>query len=230
MSGNGTPQLEISPALLGELRRLVAAADGVEAPKVVRKRKVRRLPVFLTHGEFDALLDATPTPRDRMLVLLMRFAGLRVSEATKLRIEHIDFAPEAAAGDAAVKTAVGLIRVLEGKGGKDRNVPLHPKLAPSLRAWIGARRIGLLFESPRKAGSALTTRSVQRMIKAAGISAGVTKTVTPHKMRHSFATWMLRNGANLRQVQKVLGHANIGTTEIYTAVTDEELDLVVPLA
>lgn len=169
----------------------------------------RRLPIVLREPEMAALVAAVPTARDRLIVDLGRYAGLRVSEIVRLRVEHLDL-------DA------GLIEVHAGKGDKDRNLPLHRSLVEPLRACIGDRATGWLFPSPRGAGH-LTSRSVQRMIAASAARAGIARRVTPHKLRHTFATTALRRGANLRQVQELLGHASVATTEIYTHLDVDDL-------
>jgi site-specific recombinase XerD len=216
---------DISAADVAVLERLLASARGETAAKPARKKKRRSLPVFLTEHELDALLAAVPFERDRLLVRMMRFAGLRVSEACKMRVEHLEFYAEPKQGG-----AVGLVRVIEGKGGKDRNVPMHPQLLEPLREWLGERRSGWLFESPRYPGRFYSVRGVERMVQVATQRAGITKHVTPHKLRHSFATWLLRKGANLRQVQMLLGHSSVAITEIYTHITSDELDAVIGLA
>lgn len=163
----------------------------------------RRLPVFLRGHELDALLAAAEGELDRVLLMTAAYAGLRISEVVKLRVEHIDLEQ-------------GVLFVSQGKGDKDRYIPLASKLLGPLRAWIGGRRAGYVFPALRQRSRGhLSQRYAQLMVLATAARAELTKHVTPHKLRHTFATQLLSKGANVREVQELLGHSNLGTTEIY---------------
>ncbi|MEO0939732.1 MAG: site-specific tyrosine recombinase XerD [Pseudomonadota bacterium] len=200
-----------------------------------------RLPKTLTHREVDALLEAARslgrTEADRLrntcLIELLYATGMRVSELVSL--------PAAAA-----RGAPKMLLVL-GKGGKERLVPLSPPAQAALAAWItardaaeaaaeekGARASPFLFPSRSKAGH-LTRHAFYLQIKDMAVRAGISPAkVTPHTLRHAFATHLLEGGADLRAIQTLLGHADVATTEIYTHVQTERLrDLVLehhPLA
>lgn len=171
-------------------------------------KRRRKLPTFLSDREVDALLRATTTQRDRLILFLMRFIGLRVSEVSKLRIEHIDF------GAAGGPT----LFVREGKGMKDRALPIPRAVASPLRGWIGPRADGPVFPSSR--GGALKVRAIQLLVKRLAVRAGIRaatehRRATPHKFRHAFATKMLERGADINSVREALGHSSIQTTQIY---------------
>jgi site-specific recombinase XerD len=174
----------------------------------------KRLPVWFRRHEADALLAAADLQRDRVILMVGLYCGLRVSEIVGLEVPDIDLAE-------------GMLMVREGKGGRDRAVPIPSRLLEALRSWLGTRTTGPVFPSP--AGTApLSVRTVQRIIKRAARKAGIAGVdrpgrVTPHKMRHTFATTLLQEGASIREVQELLGHASVATTEVYTHVTDQRL-------
>jgi integrase/recombinase XerD len=171
----------------------------------------RKLPKFLREDELEGLLAAARTERDRVLVSAGLYLGLRVAELCKLRVEDLDLDE---------RTAF----VNQGKGGKDRVVPIPLRFVPALRAWVGPRRRGPLFPSPRDPHKPLTTRAVRYLVLRLAERAGVDRIrVSPHKLRHTFATRLLARGADLREIQELLGHANIQTTTIYAAVVTERL-------
>jgi len=177
----------------------------------------RRLPVILTPRESEALLAAacdaassasTPTKqlaawRDFVMVQTGLLAGLRVAELCDLTVPDIDLAG-------------AVLAVIEGKGKKDRNLPINAKLLNVLREWIGARTQGFLFPGPN--GKRLSERTFQVRLTELAKAAGIRKAIHPHLMRHSFACALLRSGADLREVQELLGHANLATTAIYLHV------------
>lgn len=168
----------------------------------------RRAPKYLRAGEDDRLIAAAPTDRDKMILRVGLLMGLRVSEIVKLRIEDLD-------------VDGGTALIARAKGDKDRYVPIPAKLLDPLIAYIGDRIEGPVFLS--RFGRQLTTRTVQLMVKDAAAKAGITRRTTPHHMRHTYATRLLNKGANLREVQDLLGHASISTTEIYTHVAVDRL-------
>jgi integrase len=163
----------------------------------------------------EALLGAADAPRDRLLLGLGLFCGLRVSELCKLEAPDLDL-------------GAGQLLVREGKGGKDRTVPLPSRLVEELRGWLGGRTVGLVFPSPRKAGRPLTTRAVQLLIKRVAAKANIpgaleARKVHPHRLRHSFATRLLRSGADIIEVRDLLGHSSVGTTQVYLSADTTRL-------
>jgi integrase/recombinase XerD len=170
----------------------------------------RRLPRFLSPAEADVLVAAAQSPLERTLILVALYLGLRVSELVCLRAENVDLEQ-------------GIVAVLAGKGDRDRNLPLAARLKEPLAYWLCGRRSDFVFPSPRFKGRHLSARWVQLAIKAAAVRAGLAKRVTPHVLRHSFATNLLDKGADLRQIQELMGHASVSTTEIYTHVLPNRL-------
>jgi site-specific recombinase XerD len=197
----------------------VMAPSKIELPKVSRKQVT-----FLHYDEIQRLIDGMDITsesglRDRAIVELLFSSGLRVSELVNLNRDHIN-----------TKRREFMVR---GKGQKDRPIFISESAAGWVDRYLDARQDTLapLFISYSKNVEAntsgdfrrLTARSIQRMVNKYARLAGITKHVSPHTMRHSFATDLLMNGADLRSVQSMLGHSNISTTQIYTHVTDEHL-------
>ncbi|HEY4476610.1 MAG TPA: site-specific tyrosine recombinase/integron integrase [Candidatus Paceibacterota bacterium] len=147
--------------------------------------------------------------RDRAIFELLFSTGLRISELCNLGRENVN-----------LKSQEFSVR---GKGGKVRVVFLSPEAKQALEAYLDKRKDTAEPMFVNSQEGRLTPRSVERLIKKYAISAGIMKSVTPHTLRHSFATDLLRNGADLRAVQLLLGHASISTTQVYTHVTDREL-------
>ena len=187
-------------------------AELVDMPKTPRK-----LPDLLTTDEIDAMIasiDPTTTKgiRDRAIIELLYSCGLRVSELTALRLGDLFFGE-------------GFIRVL-GKGEKQRLVPISEIARERISAYLDERRLSesnhdTLFLNNR--GTALTRVMIFTIIKEAAARAGIEKQISPHTLRHSFATHLLEGGAGIRQVQELLGHESILTTEIYTHLNSEHL-------
>lgn len=193
--------------------------DKIILPKVSRKQVT-----FLYRDEVNRLLTQIDTAseqglRDRAIIELLFSSGLRVSELVGLDRDHVN-----------TKRREFMVR---GKGQKDRPVFISQATAMHIENYLAARDDSLppLFISYSRNVSAttsgdykrLTARSVQRMLSNYARLAGITKHVSPHTMRHSYATDLLMNGADLRSVQSMLGHSNISTTQVYTHVTDEHL-------
>ena len=192
----------------------------IELPHVVRKQVT-----FLHFDEVEALLseidlDTEVGLRDRAIIELLFSGGLRVSELVKLD-----------RGDINLEKREFTVR---GKGSKDRPIFISKSAAEHLADYLAARSdalVPLFLSYSRNPGPVdtsgnyrrLTSRSVERLIEKYARAAGITKHVTPHTLRHSFATDLLMNGADLRSVQSLLGHADISTTQIYTHVTDAHL-------
>lgn len=180
-------------------------------------RKAERLPMYLTVEEVSRLLTAVGAHKDRDIRLkamleLMYAAGLRVSELTGLRLDGLDL-------------NVGCVRVM-GKGGKERVVPIGERAKWAIQSYLDRRpqtpaSVKTLFVSDRK--NTMSTVHFWRLIRQAALNAGIQKPVTPHTLRHSFASHLVQNGADLRAVQEMLGHSSISTTQIYTHVGQSHL-------
>jgi len=185
-------------------------------------RMPRLLPETLTQAEVERLLEA-PAPDallDRALLELLYASGLRISEALRLDLEDISL-------DGA------FVRVI-GKGDRERLVPVGEVALDAIRAWLDGPRAAILAEhhvEPVRGGPLLVARSGKRLarqqgwtiVKRAAAAAELSDRVSPHTLRHSFATHLLEGGADLRIVQELLGHASISTTQLYTHVTGERI-------
>lgn len=180
----------------------------------------KKLPVFLDKIEITELIEAPDinTPlgkRDRAILEVFYATGMRISEIVSLNIWDIDLTSEE-------------IKVL-GKGGRERIVILGKKAQEALREYITTARKELLKDKEEealflnKSGTRLTVRSIQRMVNKYIKILGIRKKVTPHSLRHTFATHLLEGGADLRSVQELLGHSSLSTTQIYTHLTGERL-------
>ncbi len=180
----------------------------------------RKLPQTLTTGEIDRLLAAPSggdaySVRDRAMLELFYSSGLRISELCGLSLQQVDLEN-------------GFVRVF-GKGSKERVVPLGAQARDAVQAYLVSARPRLvkprtgseLFLSER--GKAISRKTLWVMVKKNARRAGIEKPVKPHLLRHSFATHLLGGGADLRAIQEMLGHASIGTTQIYTAVESSRL-------
>lgn len=171
-------------------------------------RRPLKLPIVLSHEELLAFFDQIPSLKYRAALMVCYGAGLRVSEAVALKISDID-------------SRRMLIRVEQGKGAKDRYAMLSPRLLQVLRRyWRAARPQHYLFPSWRQERH-LSCGSLQLACREAAVRAGIPKRVTVHTLRHSFATHLLENGADIRIIQVLLGHSRIDTTARYTAVSPQ---------
>jgi len=190
-------------------------------------RLIQRLPRALTPEEVAKILEAVrvDTPkglRDRAMLELAYACGLRVSELVGLDV-------------GSVNLEAGLVRVF-GKGARERVVPVGRAACQALREYLrrgrpvlcGGRQVRALFVNRR--GERLTRQGFWKLLKYYARAAGITKNLSPHTLRHSFATHMLENGADLRVVQELLGHADINTTQVYTHLTGKRLREIFALA
>ena len=200
------------------VRERAITADPTEL--VERPRLARKLPRVLSYEEVERLL-ATPSEetargiRDSAMISLMYASGLRVSELCSLKVGDLD-------------RRVGTVSPL-GKGGKRRVVPVGQVALERIERYVelvrahtkGATTDPHLFLSPR--GKRFTRQGLWKILKTYARACGITVPISPHKLRHSFATHLLRGGADLRAVQAMLGHADLGTTEIYTRVAQDHV-------
>jgi integrase/recombinase XerD len=183
-------------------------------------RRATRLPRTLTKQEITALLNLPTLPaaedrRDRAMIELLYASGLRISELLGLQLSQMDL-------------GLGSLRVF-GKGSKERIVPMGQAAREAVIDYVEharplllkGRSTRILFVSRR--GTALTRQASWKLLRQRARRAGITKPISPHMLRHSFATHLLEGGADLRAVQAMLGHANIATTQIYTEVERSRL-------
>ena len=189
--------------LVSEGERKDNPSSAVDSPKLGKY-----LPVVLSVEEVRAILKAAPNERDRAILEVLYGCGLRVSEVCSLKISEVYLK------DMFVKVM--------GKGSKERLVPMAPSTASAIMDYLSVRPESdagcedVLFLN--RFGRALSRVAVFKMVKSVALVAGVDKNLSPHTFRHSFATHLIENGADLRVVQEMLGHESILTTEIYTHV------------
>lgn len=201
--------------------------EAMPADKIELARISRPQVTFLNPEELERLASQPNTDnlsglRDRAIIELLFSSGLRVSELVSLDREHVNLTRREF--------------MVRGKGQKDRPIFISPEAASWITRYLeerqdNSRPLFIRYSGIKKADTSgnfarLTARSVQRMVARYARLAGITKHVSPHTLRHSFATDLLMNGADLRSVQAMLGHSNIATTQIYTHVTDPHLKAV----
>lgn len=179
-------------------------------------RKEKHIPVVLAKEEVKKMINLPSNPKHHCIISLLYGAGLRVSELTHIKMRDIDFDRN-------------LLRVFQGKGKKDRMTLLPEALKEIL---IKQENLKIpndyLFTNGR--GSRLTEATIQKIVVSTAKKAGIAKNVTPHTLRHSFATHLLENGTDIRYIQELLGHAKLQTTQIYTHVANNNLkNIVSPL-
>ena len=202
--------------LLAEGRIKDRPTENVTSPKVGKS-----LPDAISISQVRQLLAqpaerSTPeAKRDRAMLELLYASGMRVSELVSLNLNNVDIE--------------GCYVRCFGKGNKERMIPIHPRAAKTVDEYVKEARPQMVRSDGERAlflnqrGDRLTRQGLWQILKAYAKSAGLGKKVTPHTLRHSFATHMLSGGADLRSVQELLGHANISTTQIYTHLTSEHI-------
>ena len=190
----------------------------VELPK-----KEKRLPKFIYPDEIEKLFDSIDTSsvlgkRNYLILEFLYGTGVRVTELVNVKLNDIDFYDHTV--------------LIHGKGQKDRIVPLHQRLTDEIRDYVLTARVDLLKHNQSKIspfvflnnrGTQITSRGVRMVINKILLNSGEALKISPHTLRHSFATHLLNNGADLRSVQELLGHAHLSSTQIYTKVSKEKL-------
>jgi site-specific recombinase XerD len=196
----------------------------VAVEEIPYARRPKRVPVVPSAGEVGEFLAAVENLKHRTVLLVIYASGLRLSEALSLRVGDVD-------------AARGLIRVRGGKGNKDRNTILSATLLAALRAYWRAYRPGTwLFPGQGPQGH-LSVHMIQKVCVRVREKLGISKAISPHTLRHAFATHLLESGVDLRTIQQMLGHKSLSTTSIYLHVSVGALqrsggkcDLLAPLA
>jgi len=178
------------------------AADGLSRPK-----RPMSTPRFITEDEVRRLIEAAVKdgPRNGLIVSILAYTGVRVSELCELKVTDLD-----------VSNRTILVR--SGKGDRDRLVVLPQSLLDAILEYVTGRPGVYLFRG--NGDGHLSVSAVQRLVKKAATNAGIVKNVTPHVLRHTFATTILRRGGDIRFIQQLLGHRSVATTQIYTHVDD----------
>ncbi|MBI5149255.1 MAG: tyrosine recombinase XerC [Candidatus Omnitrophica bacterium] len=180
-------------------------------------KREKRLPKFLTEEEVTKFLeiprgDNLMGKRDRAILETLYSAGIRVSELVGLNVEHVDL--------------IGNIAKVSGKGKKERLVPLGSKAVEAIKDYLDNRKKDSNTLFLNKNGTRLSSRSVGTIVHKYIKLVSATQDISPHVLRHTFATHLLNRGADLRSVQELLGHVNLSTTQIYTHVTTDRLKKV----
>ncbi|MBI3050887.1 tyrosine-type recombinase/integrase [Candidatus Woesearchaeota archaeon] len=172
----------------------------------------KRLPTVLSREEVKKLIEAAGSAKSRLILEMLYSSGLRLSECVNLKVQDLELPQK-----------MGWVR--HGKGGKDRMIILAEHLIGDFGQYLLSKKAEEHLFTNKK-GSALTPRNIQKIVKNCARKAGISKKVSPHTLRHSFATHLLESGTDLRKIQELLGHSNLQTTQIYTKVSTEELKKV----
>lgn len=174
---------------------------------IKRPKKEKTLPSVLSKDEIKKLIESAETKKSKLIMQILYSTGLRVSELVNLKVKDLN-----------LDEKTGMVK--QGKGNKDRLLILPEKLIAELQEYVKNHPDNIYVLSDKEP---LTTRNIQKIIKKAAIKANINKKVTPHTLRHSFATHLLEAGTDIRFIQQLLGHENLNTTQIYTHVSTEEL-------
>lgn len=169
-------------------------------------KKDKQLPIVLTKDEVKQLINSADNEKSRLIMSMLYSSGLRVSELVNLKVGDVDF-----------KQLTGWVR--KGKGSKDRIFTLSQTLAEDLQSYLADRTYVYMFSKMKP----LTTRNIQKIIAGSRVKAGINKKVTPHTLRHSFATHLLEQGTDIRLIQALLGHSSLTTTQVYTHVSSDQI-------
>lgn len=170
-------------------------------------KKKEKLPVVLSREEVKRVIYNTKNIKHRLVLMFLYYAGMRLNEVRNIKWKDIDFERE-------------LIHIKIAKGEKERVVFLHPELKKTLE-FYGVKNHGYVLQSQR--GKKYSPKSIQLIVKHAAKREKIKKNVTPHTMRHSFATHLLEGGADIRYIQQLLGHKHLKTTQIYTHVANKDI-------
>jgi len=175
--------------------------------KLPLARESLKLPIVLNKEEITKMIKYVNNIKHRLIIMFLYYAGLRLDEVRNLKWQDIDFNRE-------------IIHIKVAKGDKERVVFLHRKLIEILEIY-GEKKEGFIFISQR--GGKYNKRTIQQIVKQASKKSEIKKNVTPHTLRHSFATHLLESGADIRYIQQLLGHKNLKTTQIYTHVANRDI-------
>ncbi len=166
-----------------------------------------KLPIVLNKEEIKKMFESTLNLKHRLVLMLLYYTGMRLNEAVNLKWQDMDFER-------------GTIHLKIAKGEKERIIFLHENLKRFIE-YFSLKKEGLVFTS--NFGKKYDERSIQMIVKNSAKRGGIEKRVTPHSLRHSFATHLLEGGADIRHIQKLLGHSNLQTTQIYTHVANKDI-------
>ena len=184
--------------------KMTNSETNIDIPNLKREKK---LPVILSKKEIKDMILATTNLNHRLIIQMAYGTGMRVSELINLKWQDIDFQRN-------------IIHIKRAKGKKDRIVMLSPKIKKALNSLF-IKKEGYVFLSNRK--KKYTTRTIEKIVDNAKVKAGIKKKVSPHTLRHSFATHLLENGTDIHYIRELLGHSDIDTTLIYTRVSNKNI-------
>ncbi len=170
-------------------------------------RKKQKLPNVLNRSEIKSIIEKTENLQHKLIIIFLYYAGLRLNEVRNIKWENIDFDRKT-------------IQLKIAKGEHQRTIFLHKKIIENLNKFKVPRE-NLIFESNR--GRKYSEETIQKIVKQSARKAGIKKRVTPHTLRHSFATHLLEAGCDIRNIQKLLGHSNIQTTQVYTHIANKDI-------
>jgi integrase/recombinase XerD len=175
-------------------------------------KKAKKIPVYLTPDEIKKMLNTIKNKRNKLIIEFIYSTGVRISECINMKLENLD-----------LKEYIG--NVINGKGGKDRVIILSKNWVEDYKKYLNNRnkKIKSEYVFCRYDGKPLSPDTIQKFTKDIAKKAGIKKNISPHKLRHSFATSLLENDVNIRYIQQLLGHSNLNTTQIYTKVNTNKL-------
>lgn len=206
LKGKGYTNITLNLAI-SSLKLMFETNGRHELKYISRPKRENRLPVVLSKEEVSRILTALDNPKHRLILKTIYGMGLRVSELVGLRVEDVDYER-------------GTVILKGAKGNKDRYVGLPETLVDDMRHYTGLNKGKYLFEGRN---GKLSVKTVQKIFENAAKRAGIMKKASCHTLRHSFATHLLENGVDIRYIQKLLGHARLQTTQIYTHVADSRI-------
>ena len=186
---------------------LIDVKDQTQIPNY---KKHKKLPTILSKEEINRMIFSTPNLKYRLLIKLAYSAGLRVSELINLKYQNLDFERN-------------IINIRAAKGKKDRIVMLSPQVKNDIQN-LSPKKEGYIFLSQRN--KKYSTGSIQKIVSNLAKKANIKKKVTPHTFRHSFATHLLERGIGISQIQKLLGHSRLETTQVYTKVSNKDISKI----
>lgn len=185
----------------------------IEKPEIIARiknpKKADYLPIVLTKQEVQKLIDSALTLKSKLIISFLYSTGVRVSELVNIKTNDLD-----------LENSKGMVR---GKGNKQRQIFFSEKLCKKIKKYIDKNPKNQYLFSREKP---LSPRNIQKIIKKTALKAEINKKVTPHTLRHSFATHHLEAGTDIRKIQVLLGHSRIDTTQIYTKVSSKELEIL----
>ena len=193
----------VKSALLFFYSEILNKKFDIKTPKIPKK-----IPTVLTKEEIKKMIDLTKNKKHRLLIKLLYSTGMRLNECVNLKVKDLE-----------LENKIGWVR--KGKGAKDRMILISNSLIEELKEFLKDKKPEDYVFSGRN--GKLSKRNVQKVVKLAAQRAGITKKVSPHTLRHSFATHLLESGVDIRKIQVLLGHSNLSTTQIYTSVSQAEL-------